>query len=293
MKHPLSFDGAIQRMKSQSNNVMIFRELNTGSYIDRINKKTMRSSVDIYAQSYMLTPPERSALEYIKQNRHIIDQPILDIGVGGGRTVDTLREISKNYVGIDYVSGMVDACKRKFPGVHFEQGDARDLSRFPNESFSLVMFSLNGISMVNHQGRIHILNEIYRVLTPGGSFLFSTYNQDNPDYHKLLQFPNFQVSMNPLKLGVRSMRYVMALLRRALNRYRFKNLEFLSDEYSIINDKCHNYATMLYYITQTSQRQQLIAAAFDDEILAFDQSGILLEGDTLDDSIFYIARKLA
>lgn len=73
---------------------------------------------------------------------------------------------------MDYVCEMVTECQRKFPDVRFEHGDARDLSRYEDGSFYLVMFSLNGISMVDHQGRMKILKEVYRILAPGGSFLF-------------------------------------------------------------------------------------------------------------------------
>lgn len=259
--------------------------------IDLINKRTMRSAVGIYARSDGLTQRERAALAYVRSSGLIGDLRILDIGVGGGRTVEGLLDISEDYIGIDYVEEMVDKCRRKFPGVRFEQGDARDLSRFADNSFSLVIFSMNGISMVNHDGRIKILREVFRVLAPGGYFLFSTYNQDNPECRKLLRVPRFVPSMNPLKMGVRCWKHPVGLISMVLNRCRFKALEHHSQKYSIINDRCHNYATMLYYITQARQRSQLVDAGFDEEVLAFDYSGNLLEDDTLEDSIFYVAQK--
>lgn len=257
-------------------------------HIDRINKKTMRGSVADYARQDALTKSEEAALNYVSD---AADNPILDIGIGGGRTVAALRQVSKDYVGIDYVNEMVMECRKKFPGVHFEQEDARKLTSFENNSFHSIMFSMNGISMVDHEGRIEILKEVYRLLSPGGAFLFSTYNQDNADYKKLFRFPKFMFSMNPLKLGVRGLRYAYNLLIAMYNRSRFRRLEVHTDEYSIVNDKCHNYATMLYYITQANQYKQLTSVGFDRDIVAFDSSGNLIKNSTPDDSIFYVARK--
>lgn len=248
----------------------------------------MRKSVSHYTWSDKLTAPEIAALKHIGD---IADKPILDIGVGAGRTVTGLLDISRNYTGLDYVEEMVDKCQKTFPGIHFEQGDARNLFNFQSGSFHMILFSMNGISMVDHQGRMDILNEIYRLLSPGGAFLFSTYNKDNREYKKLLQLPKLQPSINPIRLGVRFVRYVHQVSSMAFNRYKFKKLEFHADEYSIINDKCHNYATMLYYITQNDQRNQLTSIGFDNDILTFDLSGNKAQEGTLDDSIFYVAKK--
>jgi len=119
----------------------------------------MHNSLNEYSRSEELTSAEHSALQFVTTNANLKDKAILDIGVGGGRTVTALRRISDNYTGLDYISGMVDLCKKKFPKVHFQQGDARDLSNFPDHSFNLVVFSMNGSSMVNYQGRINILDD--------------------------------------------------------------------------------------------------------------------------------------
>src|SRR4051812_38218740 len=55
-------------------------------------------------------------------------QPVLDLGVGGGRTTAHVLPLTSDYLGIDYTPRMVATCRRKFPGARFEVGDARDLS---------------------------------------------------------------------------------------------------------------------------------------------------------------------
>jgi SAM-dependent methyltransferase len=187
---------------------------------------------------------------------------------------------------------MVAECQRKFPNVTFGQGDARNMPEFPDKMIYLVMFSMNGISMVDHQGRLEILQEVYRVLEPGGVFLFSTYNKDNSDYKKLLQLPKFRATNNPFRFGARCIKYGATLLLMVRNRCRFKRHEQHTKEYSIVNDRCHLYATMLYYIGQDSQREQLMSVGFESKMLAFDLKGDEVGDDgVFDNSIFYIARK--
>jgi SAM-dependent methyltransferase len=59
-------------------------------------------------------------------------------------------------------------------------GDARELGDLPEQSRGLVVFSNNGIDAVDHEGRQKVLAGVRRVLQPGGTFLFSTLNKDNP-----------------------------------------------------------------------------------------------------------------
>src|SRR5215510_4199770 len=104
--------------------------------VDSINHETMRSAVLEYRQTEDLEVHERAALARIVD--HVRDKRILDIGVGAGRTVSGLRELSENYVGIDYVQEMVDHCRNRFPGVQFDRVDARSMERFSDGSFDLI-----------------------------------------------------------------------------------------------------------------------------------------------------------
>ena len=108
-------------------------------------------------------------------------QPLLDLGVGGGRTLPLLRELSDDYTGIDYSAELVAAARRRFPQARIEIGDARDLSRFAASRFALVFFSFNGIDGITHDERGQVFREVLRVLRPRGLFAYSTNNLDTPD----------------------------------------------------------------------------------------------------------------
>ena len=109
---------------------------------------------------------------------------ILDIGVGGGRTIPLLTLLSDHYVGIDYSKSMVAACKRRYPDVDVRIGDARELSGFDSGSFEFVFFSYNGIDTMDEQGRQAVFQAVHRVLDERGLFAFSTLNKDGPSYRE-------------------------------------------------------------------------------------------------------------
>jgi ubiquinone/menaquinone biosynthesis C-methylase UbiE len=250
--------------------------------VDDVNQRTMHAAVAVYSAYDELSAPERVALASVSERMR--GKSILDLGVGGGRTVQGLREISADYIGVDYVQGMVDSCRNKFPGVRFEHADARAMPQFADHSFDLIVFAWAGICMVDHEGRLAILKEVRRLLRPGGIFIFSTYNQSGPDHNQSFEFPEFAWTANPLKLAVRALRFARDSGTRARNKYRFRRHEVRSKEYSIINDRCHDYATMLYYITLANQRHQLQQAGFVNDAIAYDGNGNRIEGDTTDNA---------
>lgn len=264
------------------------------SDIDRINLRTMRSAsaVEHYAREWLeLEPRERVILDLVADEAR--GQPVLDIGVGGGRTVPGLRAVSSDYLGVDNSPEMIAACRQRFPDARFELADARDMKGIADQSIFLVLFSCNGIGMVSHEDRLLILREVYRVLRPGGIFILTTHNERCPDCTAGFQFPPYEVSANPARLLVRSMRFASSTIARLVNRRRNLPHEVRTPDYSIINDVCHDYGTMLYYIGLNGQRRQLEQFGFLGNAEAFDLDGRRVEGDCTDSSLALIARKPA
>jgi SAM-dependent methyltransferase len=154
---------------------------------DEINRKAWRSGGArrlFGALAGYTDPGEAGALAYIADE--VRGQPLLDVGVGGGRTVPLLRRLSDDYTAVDYTAELVDICRHNHPGVRVLHADARDLSAFEDDSFALVMFSWNGIDAVDPVGRQAILREFARVLRPGGILLFSSHNMLGPGYRENL-----------------------------------------------------------------------------------------------------------
>ena len=253
----------------------------------------MRLSVKAYAVTsgsmakYRL-PAEEIALASIAHEAS--DKTILDLGVGAGRTVKALTQISSKYVGLDYTLEMVNECKERFPGVSFVHGDARDLGSFESNSIFLAVFSCSGLSMVDHAGRIKILQEVFRVLKPGGYFLFSTGNRDRAKHKKFFRLPELSFSWHPVRMLKNGIRFFVDTTIGFVNRLKFKKFENECNEYAVVNDVYHNYSTLIYYITQTVQQKQLLDEGFESPAKVFDSLGIVVNKSD-DNDLTFLARK--
>lgn len=104
------------------------------------------------------------------------DATVLDLGCGTGRTTAVLDRIGFDVVGVDVSEPMVQRARQLLPHVEFRSGDARDL-QFDDDRFDYVLFSFNGLDYVHPEGDRYVaLREIWRVLKPGGTFVFSSHN---------------------------------------------------------------------------------------------------------------------
>jgi SAM-dependent methyltransferase len=121
-----------------------------------------------------LFPGEQEFLRDLDRRRA---RRLLDIGVGGGRTTPHFEPRCDEYVGVDFSPAMVETCVARFPGLRFEVGDVRDLSRFPDGHFDVVLFSFNGIDIVGGDAdRQRAFAEMRRVCASGGRLFFSSKN---------------------------------------------------------------------------------------------------------------------
>ena len=262
------------------------------SAIDELNQSTIRASVLEYEAivGEGLNAQERAALQCVAGG--LRGARILDIGMGAGRTVTALRALGETYVGVDYVQEMVDHCRRQFPGVRFERADARAMPQFADGSFDLVVFSCNGICMVDHAGRLAILSEVRRLLSPQGVFIFSTCNRNSPQFEAFFRFPDFARTRNPARWLVRAGRFSLQTLRRLSNRWKYRRHEIHKREYAVLNDVCHHYQTMLYFIGVREQWRQLAQAGFGPAGPVLDLEGRPTGPECRDGTLAFVARKL-
>lgn len=263
--------------------------------LDGINRRTWQSPATIRAYERLegwTDPGEKAAVEYVAPE--VRSRPILDIGVGAGRTTALLQTISQQYTGIDYTQEMVEVCRARHPGARILHMDARDLSSFADEQFALVVFSFNGIDAVNLEDRHKILREVHRVLQPGGLFIVSAHNRLGPGYGEQPRW-HLHFSWNPLKLGWRTLLSMRSLVRSLPNYRRFRVLNESHNDWAIMNCAAHDFGIVVMYTTLVEQKRQLQAAGFSTELVLDNVKGQPVTDDVDVRGIWwfhYVARKL-
>ena len=194
------------------------------------------------------------------------DQPVLDVGVGGGRTTAILKLLSADYVAVDYTSEMVDVFRRRYPDVDIHHADARDLSLFDDDRFALVYFSLNGIDAVDHDGRERVLAEFYRVLRPGGHVLFSTLNMTGPAYRGgpwRSPSPGGSLMYRAARFAGRVPFRLLGYVASYRNWWQNRELHADHGTWGLRTLGAHDYALVVHFTTLAAQHEALRAAGFE------------------------------
>jgi ubiquinone/menaquinone biosynthesis C-methylase UbiE len=222
-----------------------------------------------------------------KYRKSILDKHVLDIGCGAGRTTAHLRNMCKDYVGLDYSFDMIQVCRKRFEAVHFIHGDVRDMNMFEDRMFDFILFSYNGLDSVNHEDRLKGLQEINRVLRQDGLFVFSSHNKN---HRNAISSPRMAFALVPGVL----FRNLIDFVRSTYNYLRNRKCQQFKGDYSIINDRAHNYALLTYYIDKKKQISQLKKTGFET-IEMYDTHGNILNSDSDDNDsawIYYVTRKI-
>lgn len=221
-------------------------------------------------------------------------RPVLDLGVGGGRTTPHLLALSDRYVGLDYSGEMVAKARASNPTADIRQGDARDLSAFPDASFAFVLFAFNGIDYVPYEDRALILREVYRVLEPGGHFAFSTHNLRwlGDRRQGVFRVQRIGISPNPLRSGVRLARWARHTARGYAAYRRLRSSETVGDDYAVVNDGACDYSLLTCHVEARVQCDELERTGFAEPRL-FEIDARPASVDSTGPWLYYLVKKPA
>lgn len=257
-------------------------------FLQRGNPWEKDSVVKEYNAYSHLYKPEQTILSMLKHTAS--NMKMLDIGVGAGRTTAHFAPLMQEYVGIDFSTNMIEACKKRFEknkNYTFKVADARNLNLFSEGQFDFVLFSFNGLDYLNHIERLKTLQEIHRILKSNSYFCFSAHNLNYAWKICVIERSNLFPSIHEVR---------RILLMRLYNWSCWKILRKRNKNcgHMLINDGIHNFAIKSYYITPTEQIKQLINAKFK-EIKVYSLSGKELKSSELqkeDDLwLYYLCKK--
>ncbi|MBD8487732.1 methyltransferase domain-containing protein [Echinicola sp. CAU 1574] len=103
----------------------------------------------------------------------LVKGDLLEIGCGEGRGVEELRGNVNSYHGIDKIGEVIQNLENKYPDVQFEQAVIPPLNTVPSDHYDTVV----SFQVIEHIENDRLfLEEIYRVLKPGGQAIISTPN---------------------------------------------------------------------------------------------------------------------
>jgi SAM-dependent methyltransferase len=247
--------------------------------------------VQSYARRDDLLPAELAALGEVW---HCVRGDVLDLGVGAGRTTRFLFGAAHAYRAVDFNPEMVSACRLRFPRVQFDVGDARDLVGHESSAYDLVFFSFNGIDYVEPEDRPRVLAEAFRVLRPGGAFVYSSHNLGAlGEELSHLELPGVTMTANALTLAARVGRAGVSLARSLANRARLAGQQRRGDGWAVVNDDAHDYAMLTVYVDPRHEVQRLVEAGFSSDVTMLGLDGRVTDGNLRDVWVHYVARKPA
>lgn len=229
---------------------------------DQINADVWRSSevLGIFAErDGPIDAGEQQLLARIAEQAQGL--PILDIGVGGGRTIPLLAPLSEGYVAVDYLQEMVELARASHPGVRVEQADARDLAQFADDSFGAVLFSFNGIDGVAHEDRLAVHRAVLRVLRPGGIYVYSTHNLDFCCAGR----PPWDRNWWDLDNGPRAaLAYAARLPRRSRSYMALRGMTVHGEDWALLVGSAYNFSVLWHHLTPAAALAELAEAGYAD-----------------------------
>jgi SAM-dependent methyltransferase len=258
---------------------------------DDLNRRTWTkpSSVRWLSKAGFI-PGEEPALELAA--KRLAGRPILELGVGAGRTIPFTRPLTSEYRALDYLPNMVEKCRAEHPGVHVDLGDARTLDGIPDGHFGMVTFAFNGIDAVSHADRKLVLRAVRRVLAPDGVFFFSTLNLDGPETRERPWQVPLRPTWNPLAMGLRLARATRWAAINALNWARMQKMTERGPGWAVAPLAAHAFGILAHYTTLAHQIDELAEAGFDPEPAVFASSGpsprLRVGDDTRDVGFFHL-----
>lgn len=125
---------------------------------------------------------------YLFATHFAVGKNVLDIACGDGYGTALLAEYAAQVTGVDIDNQVIQVARRKYhrKNISFLQGTVTDIPVEGLAKFDIIV-SFETIEHVDEMSQTKFLNEVLRLLRPGGLFIVSTPDKlaytDQPNYH--------------------------------------------------------------------------------------------------------------
>ncbi|PIR03089.1 MAG: hypothetical protein COV60_02160 [Candidatus Magasanikbacteria bacterium CG11_big_fil_rev_8_21_14_0_20_43_7] len=99
---------------------------------------------------------------------------ILDLGCGNGRLYQLFKDLSTSFTGVDISKGLIEIAQKSYPECTFSIADMRSLP-FEECTFNIV-YAIASVHHLPPAGQLETLQEVARVLQPGGLLVMTNWN---------------------------------------------------------------------------------------------------------------------
>jgi len=224
-------EGCAYEMVTMKPHTIRPEELNSPSLM--VEMAQMRDHWEARAQSYpkLAWPQEPGYLDALIAAAEIApDDYVLDAGTGPGYIAHEAAKRAHQVTGLDVSPAMLAQVNgRHSANVEYVEGDIRAIP-YPRGRFDKVFARMVVHGLTGQGDADKALRECYRVLVPGGKFIFS----EGVPISRAVQ--NWYTEMFRLKEDRMTM--TVLLMNRLMNRARFRNIhvaEYVMEGFSIRN----------------------------------------------------------
>ena len=138
--------------------------------IERAYDAVAKEYAEAFADEHEKKPKDQEILRRFSQeigNR----RPVWDFGCGPGHTANYLFTLGVEISGLDLSEKSLEQARTHYPAIHFQKGNVLKL-KFENDSIAGVVSFYAIVHFTEEQVAL-AFSEVFRVLQPGGIFLFT------------------------------------------------------------------------------------------------------------------------
>ena len=158
------------------------RAMSMGQNLDKVENlydTVAKEYAEAFSGEHEKKPKDREILHRFAQE--IGDRrPVWDFGCGPGQTAKYLKDLGIEISGLDLSGKILEQARTLHPEINFRKGNILDLE-FDDDSIAGVVAFYAIVHLTEEQVE-RAFREVFRVLQPGGIFLFTYHigERDNP-----------------------------------------------------------------------------------------------------------------